>query len=251
MPLKTNHVLTDISNSHGIKAFINKEYCCETLAGYLNTEYKNEAKILIRIARAGYISNIVKSNRSKEIILRQLHEDESIDKEIAMQLVNDLFDVISQVKLKEAAIVGENKKNAIIAENLERELKEQKLHDVLDISLKKIINSYGYEILNDYNTCRALLKDMANGDFVDEITVISLLFEKNIQKDKRLNRRLFRKSMEGLSMIYFEKYFKNYNADIDIKLIIHIVIKNIFEIKSTNEGSVKKWIANSFGFLKK
>jgi hypothetical protein len=105
------------------KAFVNRQFLCKVLSDYLNTDYKKEAKLLIRVAKAGYVSNIAKSNKvkNKEIINRQLHEDESIDKKIVEQLVDSLFDVINHAKIREANIVDEISKNAIIAEQKEGE----------------------------------------------------------------------------------------------------------------------------------
>jgi hypothetical protein len=48
------------------------------------------------------------------------------------------------------------------------------MQEVLEVALKKILISYGLNVLDDYDRCRALLKDMANGDYVEEIAVISI-----------------------------------------------------------------------------
>ncbi|MDR1895301.1 MAG: hypothetical protein LBR10_00740 [Prevotellaceae bacterium] len=255
MSILLKNVLSEISNIHGLKAFINRHFLCEVLSNYLNTDYKKEAKLLIRVAKAGYVANIAKSNKvkNKEIINRQLHEDESIDKKIVEQLVDSLFDVINQAKIREANIMDEIKKDAVIAEQKERELKHQKMHEVLEEALKKILKSYGLNVLDDYDLCRALLKDMANGDYVEEITVISILLKRKIHSDKHIKRNVLKKSMEELSVLLSNIYWNDANTDIDVKSLIMIIIKNILELEiyTKNDAGSKKWIINFFKLLKK
>jgi type III secretory pathway component EscU len=55
---------------------------------------------------------------------------------------------------------------------------KQKVHETLKSALIKIIKLKGLQILDNVAFCRAMLKDMAKGEFVDEITLIVSLLEK-------------------------------------------------------------------------
>jgi hypothetical protein len=123
---------------------------------------------------------------------------------------------------------------------------------VLEDSFVKIIKSYGIEILNNYDFCRAVLKDMANGDYIDEITMISILLKNNIQKKIR-KKEIFKVKKEVLVAKLSQDFEKINNYNIDAKLMIALIISAIDKAgeKDKPEGGIRKWTANFFKYLEK
>jgi hypothetical protein len=249
------NILKDIADKHRIKPFIKRELLNALLLIHLEGKFKNEIKLLIRISNAGYISSLAKMkniNNEKERIAKCLYDDESIDKNIASEAVDLLSNVIKYACDKEMAYDEEMKKQAIIKNAQEKSTEFVKMKDVLENSFTKIIKSYGIGILNNFNFCRALLKDMAQGNYVDEIMLISLLLKKQIQK-KILKPRVFKIKADALIFKLSNNYMDIHNLGVDTKIIIELIVNAIDNSVglNTTEGGKKEWATNFFGFLKK
>jgi hypothetical protein len=125
------------------------------------------------------------------------------------------------------------------------------MRDILETSFSKIIKSYGIEVLDNYNFCRAILKDMAQGNYVDEITLISSLLEKRIQKEI-LKPRLFKIRNDALIQKLSEKYTDTHSFRVDTKTIIELIIAAVDKAigQGKIEGGIKSWTTNLFKFSK-
>jgi hypothetical protein len=248
------NILKNIADKYRIKAFIKRKLLNDLLLGQLNTKYNREVKLLIRISNAGYIASLAKSNNAtaeKERIINCLYDDESIDKNIASEVFELLYNAIKYAKEKEMAY-NEEVIRQVAAQNIqERTTELLRMKDILEVSFLKIIKSYGINILDNFNFCRAILKDMAQGNYVDEITLISLLLEKKIQKII-CKPRIIKINNESL-VLKLLKYFDGINSfGVDTKAIIALIVNTINNAEKTinSEEGKKKWTTKLFGFLK-
>jgi hypothetical protein len=101
MNKKVSKILLDIAEEHRIEAFRNRKIFKDLLSSYLNGHFIHEAKLLIRVSDAGYISSLVRSKdifAEKERLINCLYDDESIDKNISLELLELLLDVIQYAK---------------------------------------------------------------------------------------------------------------------------------------------------------
>jgi hypothetical protein len=216
----------------------------------LNSVYTREIKLLIRISNAGYIASLARLDNTvngKERIINCLYDDESIDKEIAFEVADIIIQAIIYAKEIEKSYNEELQKQAALKESQDKATVIIKMRDILETSFSKIIKSYGIEVLDNYNFCRAILKDMAQGNYVDEITLISSLLEKRIQKDI-LKPRLFKIRNDALILKLSERYADTHNFGVDTKTIIELIIAVVDKAigQSKTEGGIKSWTTNLF-----
>jgi hypothetical protein len=261
MNKKTLTILKDIADEQRIKPFIKRELLNYMLSKYLGGEYNREIRLIIRISNAGYIASLTKKTnvnekevdeKEKERVIQCLYDDESIDKNTASEVLALLSEAIKYAWDKEAACAEELKKQAEIKETQERTNEDIRMKDVLGVSLSRLIKSYGINILDNFNFCRAILKDMSQGNYVDEITLISFLFEKRIQ-NKILKPKLFKVKTKNLVIKLVSIYADTHNFGVDPKMVIELIVDVINKSAELNkhEGNKSGWMRNFIRFSKK
>jgi len=206
------------------------------------------------MANAGHISSIAKyynSDYDKKRIIKALYDNESIDKIIATDFVNTLSNIVDIIIKQE---IKENENQKKLAENkarLEVDRQKRLLEDFLYKSLVNIIEHKGIEILNDYNYCKAYLKDMAKGDYIDKITSISEML-KNKYQDINLKKRIFKVQKEKLLEKIYNDHSKDHNLTASDKVTLSILIDVITSIeKKQSDKDGNNWINNLFKFSRK
>ena len=249
-------ILKDIANEHRIKPFTKRELLNNLLSKHLDSKYNREVRLIIRISNAGYIASLAKKinadEKEGERVIKCLYDDESIDKNVAAEAVALLSEVIKYARDKEAIYTEELNKQAEIRETQEKETEVTRMKEILEVSLSKLIKSYGIDVLDNFNFCRAVLKDMSQGNYVDEITLISLLLKKRIQ-NKISKPALFKVKTKVLVIKLSNTYADINNFGVDTKLIIELIVNAIDKSVGLNkpEGGKSGWIRNFLKFSKK
>jgi hypothetical protein len=111
-----------------------------------------------------------------------LHKEESIDLDVATDLSKTLFSVIQKAKKQEVEKIKKENDEIIHRNGQERAIVKQKMHETLESALIKIIRSQGVQILDNAAFCRAMLKDMAKGEYYRERRLLVWILETNCHK---------------------------------------------------------------------
>jgi len=247
-------IITDLGKENGSRFFTSRVIFKNIISNYIDNN-NTEHRLLLKIANTGYISSIARcynSNDDKERIINTLYDNESIDKQIASDFVNTFSNIVDII-IKQEKKESENQKK--IAENkakLEFTRQQQLLEEFLYKSLFNIIKYKGIEILNNYNYCRAYLKDMANGDYIEQITKFSLLLKNEIHYHI-LKKRFIKPNKTDLLkrvIIEYRKYFILENNNTVLVDILINVIKATLSVTNHEKGG-KNWISNLFRFSRK
>ena len=225
--------LETIGKENGSIYFINRTLFKNIISKYYN-ENNNEYKLLMRLANAGYLSSIAKDCDKNDKIISDLYEDESIDKDKATDFVESLSRLFNTIKQEEKNIIEYNKKVAKEKEKMEQIKEQRHMEELLFVSLTNILKSKGIEILKNYNYCRAILKDMARGDYIDEITKISLLLKNNIHR-AILKKRFYKISDDDL----LSKITRDYIEICSLKNEDNILIAILY-------NAIKSFIVHQF-----
>jgi hypothetical protein len=193
-------ILRTISANYGITIFKDRKRFRNTLQGNNDQNTTKEIRFLQRLSDLGYVSCIVKKDNTPEevnILSDELQNDECMDSVAAREVTEALFLVINEAKEQERVLHEERKKQVKLLEYQEKIIAEQKKRDNLETILLKFIRIFGVGMLDKPDFCRAWLKDMAMGDYVDEITVLSMIV--NIKMRKKILRSLkFNRKKENL-----------------------------------------------------
>jgi len=240
-------LLTELGKENGSNFFLNRIIFRSLFSKYYD-DNNNEHRLLLKIANSGYIARIAKyhnSNEKKETIINTLYEDESIDKYIAADYVEKISKIIENVIIYEKEQEEKNRKTAEEKAKNEKNKEKQHLEKIISNSLENIIKYKGLDTLNNYDYCRAYMKDMANGDYIDQITSISVMLENNIH-GIIMKKRLFKNNKADL-IKNIKKNYQNINDDDNLLLSVLIEV-----INSSSKGKgEKKWINNLFKFSSK
>ncbi|MDR0749784.1 MAG: hypothetical protein LBF62_09470 [Tannerellaceae bacterium] len=241
------------ADEYGITAFKNRKRFITILQGYAGQNYTKEIQLLQRLSNFGYVSKIAKENNNSENIVntlsRQLNEDECIDKDIAREVTEALILVIGEAKEHEKIRLEERRKQAKIEEHQEHIVTEQKKQNSLEIILSKLLKSYGVNALDNPDFCRAWLKDIAMGDYIDEITVLSMILNAKAHR-KILKRQIFRQERENMVKQLEQEYRITHEyASMPIyiehsNLVFNVLISVLEQMKNTDkqkDGGVFKW----------
>ena len=221
-------IITDLGKENGSRFFFSRFIFYNIILNYIDNN-NSEHRLLLKMANTGYISSIAKgynSNDEKERIIHTLYDNESIDRLIAGDFVNTLSYIVDTI-IKQEKKESENQKK--LAENkakLEFTRQQQLLEDFLYKSLFNIIKYKGIEILNNYNYCRAYLKDMANGDYIEEITKFSLLLKNKIHYHtlKKRFKKLNKTNLLEKVIIEYRKYFiLEDNDNVLVDILINVI----------------------------
>jgi len=247
-------IITDLGKENGSRFFFSRFGFKNSIKNYFDNS-NSEHRLLLKMANTGYIMKIAKyynSNDEKERIINALYDDESIDKLIASDFVNILSNIVDNIKRQEIKENESRKKEAEDKTKLEITRQKQFLRDFLYNFLVKIIKYKGIEALDDYNYCRAYLKDMANGDYIDIITNFSLLLKNKIHYfiiKKRFLKPQKNNLLEKV-IIEYRKYFVLEDDDI---LLVDILINAVHAVllDIPNKKGGKNWINNLFRFSRK
>jgi hypothetical protein len=221
-------IITDLGKENGSRFFFNRFIFKNLISNNIDNN-NSEHRLLLKIANAGYISSIAKcynSNDEKERIINALYDYESIDKIIAGDFVNTLSNIVD-IAMKAEKQKNENCKK-LSEEKAKQEFAKEKqlLEDFLYKSLVNIIKYKGIEILSDYNYCRAYLKDMANGDYIEQITTFSLLLKNEIHY-LILKKRFIKLNKTNLLEKVIIEYRKLFVLEDNDTLLVGILINAI------------------------
>ncbi|MDR1149037.1 MAG: hypothetical protein LBK66_10440 [Spirochaetaceae bacterium] len=193
-------ILKTISAEHGIAGFKDRKLFVSILKEYKDQTHTKEIRLLQRLSNLGYVSGAARKDNTPgniEFLARQLHDDECVDLDVALEVTEALFSVINEAREQEKLRIEEMEEQAREAEIREQIIIAQRKHETLEKLLASLLKIHGVNALNNPAFCRAWLKDTAMGDLIDEITVLSLLLEAKVQR-RILKHRIFKSAREKL-----------------------------------------------------
>jgi hypothetical protein len=254
-------LLEKTSDKYGIELFENKKLGRNIFSLYLNTDSKREAKLILRVINSGCVCNLVKADNiidRKEKEIAHLHENESIDKSVATDMINILVPIIQAVKERAKAEKKAKEQQRIIEQRKKIEAEEQNFMSFINDATMKITRYYGIGVLDEAFRFRALLKDFARGNYIEEITLVSFFLEKSLHKIF-LKKKMFRVNETTVIENFAKEYAENFESpEKTIKLFQNFIyiLKSLDVKKSKQETgelptSIKTWTINLFKSFKK
>ena len=247
-------IITDLGREYGSRFFFSRFIFKSSFLNYFDNS-NSEHRLLLKMADTGYILKIAKyynCNDEKERIINALYDDESIDKLIATDFVNALSNVID-IMIKQEIKENDNQKK-LSEDNAKLVFTKQKqyLEEFFYKFIVNIIKYKGIEALNDYNYCRAYLKDMANGDYIEQITIFSQLLKNEIHYHilKKHFIKLNKNNLLEKVIMEHRKHFVLEDNDIVLVDILINAIETALSGTHIEKGG-RNWISNLFKFSRK